>query len=196
MMKFKSRPAVARHFHLPDPNPDFGDNRRAREAKRREYEGHKMNREEEEAMEKLRVYLVEDCGGDASLVDGWFATIYSTKNHFYYHSKEDPLMKVLSRQAVARHFHLPDPNPQIGDRRREREAKRNEYEEYEMNREEEEAMEKLRVYLVEDCGGDGSLVDGWFATKLSTTKYYKYHSKEDPTTKFSSRRAVARHFHL
>ena len=52
-----------------------------------------MNREaEEEAMEKLRVYLVEDCGGDASLVDGWFATEPYTKN-YYYHSMEDPMMK-------------------------------------------------------------------------------------------------------
>ena len=62
--------------------------------------------EEKEAMEKLRVYLVEDCGGDASLVDGWFATKRSTKNRYYYHSKEDPMMKFTSRRAVARHFHL------------------------------------------------------------------------------------------
>jgi hypothetical protein len=166
------------------------------EMKEEEYE---MNRKEKEAMEKLRMYLVEDCGGDASLVDGWFATICSTtKNiYHYYHSKEDPMMKFVTRTAVARHFHLPHPNPLIGDSRRAREAKRREYEEYEMNREEEEAMEKLRVYLVEDCGGDASLVDGWFATKRGTAKNdFDYHSKEDPMMKFKSRPAVARHFHL
>jgi len=146
-------------------------------------------------MEKLRVYLVEDCGGDASLVDGWFATKQLTKHSYFYHSKEDPMMKFTSRPIVARHFHLPDPRPEIGDKRRAREAKIREYEEYGMNREEEEAMEKLRVYLVEDCGGDASLVDGWFATK-PYTKRYNYHSKEDLMIKLNSRPAVARHFHL